>query len=483
MREFAVERFSIKNLLAGLFKVIDTPSLYNKYKQFLKPELFFQNDVSHEVLCFRILMSWLHDIYGRKWKEDLTMSSYESYIETFPGPREANEKAINFFKQASSDPDIKERMRSDLCFSFFVEYLKLICFTRHSEEIHEKYQHGKPDEAKILMEKTIGYISELGAIDEVSFDPALDLEKELYSQVSERDLKKVLFLGARGLDASLGGFEAGTLNLFIGLTNSGKSMMAHHLISRAITQKMGVHITCVEDRKASFIRKIISCLTGIPITTLKEFKNPLSGRLPTDEEKKLVQIAKENMVKYVKIDFIYGASVDAIHKRKLDYDTECRIKGNPIPVVDIVDYTGHIAGKTTGDKMYEKMRMAYGIRKDFALLNNKISFDFAQINREGSKKLSDEKTLEMSDLAGSFDLSQVCDNIISLNRSAYCKSNSLTKFVILKARDGEVGSISEIKVDFSCARYLTEQETVVTSKGVGIDTIKSLDYAALARVN
>jgi hypothetical protein len=173
----------------------------------------------------------------------------------------------------------------------------------------------------------------------------------------------------------------------------------------------------------------------------------------TDHERALIAQAKKDLQDWVRVDFVYGQGVDSIHKMKQEYDMFCMSRGIPVPIVDIVDYTGHIARLSPGDKMYEQLRNAYASRKDYMLSAGKIGFDFAQVNREGNKRLNEEKPLTMADLAGSYDLSQVCDNIISINRSDLLRESNQALLHVTKSRDGQVGDSYTVKTRFDIARY------------------------------
>ena len=122
--------------------------------------------------------------------------------------------------------------------------------------------------------------------------------------------------------------------------------------------------------------------------------------------------------------------------------------------VDIVDYSGHIAVKSTGDKMYEKYRNAFAERKNFCLLHNKIGFDFAQLNRSGFQKKEQGVLVSHGDLAGAYDLSQVCDNIIAFYRTADHEANHDIQLLITKVKDGEVTPKGyTVGENFKCARW------------------------------
>lgn len=234
-------------------------------------------------------------------------------------------------------------------------------------------------------------------------------------------------------------------------TITHNTMMCHHLIRRCVEMKIPAYVSCVEDRYKSFMYKNMASLTGISI---KRLKDPASL---TSAEWEDIKKYSDLMKKYIKVDFVYGQSVDTVHKLALDYDLECEIKGIPKPVVNIVDYTGHIAARSQGEKSFEKMRNAFAARKDFALKHEKICFDFAQVNREGNKKMQEDKLLTQSDLAGAYDLAQVCDNIISINRDSADITEHKCRLHICKSRDGGAGYTVRVNTEFYKARYLMEE--------------------------
>jgi hypothetical protein len=247
-------------------------------------------------------------------------------------------------------------------------------------------------------------------------------------------------------------------------------MMAHHLVRQCLANRQHVYVACVEDRKRSFVYKSVAALTGIRQSRLKkDFKNL------TRDELELIQAAQKLMKEYLKVDFIYGNNVEEVHKAALDYDLECENQNKAKPVVNIVDYTGHISSMSSGDKGFEKMRNAYAARKDFALKYNKICFDFAQVNRDGSKRLQEDKILTQSDLAGAFDLSQVCDNIISINRNSEDITQSRCRLHISKARDGAVGTTISVGTDFASARYVMDDCHVLHAPAEVLAQIKRLE--------
>lgn len=270
----------------------------------------------------------------------------------------------------------------------------------------------------------------------------------------ERVLNHPIEVEPLGVDNYYGFTIDGNHRFLLGdFTVTHNTMMCHHLIRQCLKNKIPAFVSCVEDRYDSFIRKAVACYTGIPMHALKRPQDLTASQvLQIEEFQKL-------MDEYIRVEFIYGESVDACHKAALEYENDLKLqkKHHRVPVVNIIDYSGHISGRSGGDKMYEKMRAAYGSRKDFALKYNKICFDFAQVNREGGKRLGDSHHLTQTDLAGAFDIAQVCDNIITINRNSEDVTKESCVLYLTKCRDGAAGVKIRVKTDFARARYDMEQ--------------------------
>lgn len=451
-----VQRFDFDPICAGVLRIIDNPILYSKYKSFLKEEWFFYNDSSDQARDLREVIKLLHTAHADGSKRaNVSIAWMKSWIPTkfiddVVGPR-----IVNSFNSWLNNINIKKSMADEKLFELFTDYLKVIVIAKGSKDFYESYQNGNPDLAAEYIQAIVSEIGSIGKEDREVLN-ALDMLSILEDAASKKH-NYAMYLGCPGLDTQIGGFEKQTLNLFISVTNGGKTTMSHHLIRQCLKNKIPAFVACVEDRRDSFIRKIVACYTGLEI---RQLKNPNNL---TPSEKNLIIECMQLMNEYIRVEFIYGESVSAIHKASAEYDLDLTLKGkiNRIPVVHIVDYTGHIAGKASGDKMYEKMRTAYGERKDYALKNHKICFDFAQVNREGSKKLGDNQYLSQTDLAGAFDIAQVCDNIITINRSAENVTNQTCVLALTKCRDGAVGVKIGVKTEFAKARYNMEDWDVI----------------------
>lgn len=447
MAQHVINKFDYNTICAGVLRMIQKPELFRRYKKFTEDtEFFFYNDISKPAKSLRNLISQLLSMDSEGKTGDLSIESFDSFLALMP-EGEARDDVRNLYARMRVDDIVKAKAADDGCFRNFLDYLKTLRIAKHATPMFQEYQAGNADKASEHMANALAEINEIKDPAVYNFDPVKNYEDVMLGK-DVGYIQEVLYLGCEPLDNAIGGFETQTLNVFISMPNGGKSTMCHHIIKRCFEQRKKVHVTCVEDRPKSFLCKLTACITGIPVSRLrKEYRSLTSSELADIER------VKKLMAEYLKVDFVYGQGVDMIHKAKLEYDLECKVKGNPAPVVDIIDYTGHIAGQSYGDKMYEKMRTAYGARKDFVLANNKIGFDFAQVNREGTRRANGDDSLTMADLAGSFDIAQVCDNIISINRNMVDRTEHKATLYVAKARDGEAGGIFRITTKYHIAQY------------------------------
>lgn len=472
MATHIINKFDFATICAGVLRLIEKPDLYQKYKKFLDSEFFFYGDTSKNARSLRKLIDLLKEIdtdrsgeYAGGRARGLSIQNVDSCIHHFLPDSELKISVIELFSYMRRDDDLKAKAADIECFRVFTDYLKTLRIAKHAAPMFKEYQEGKADDAAAYLSNMLSEINAIKDPSVYSFDPERNYEDVMVG----KDLgyiQDILNLGCAHIDSELGGFETQTLNVFISTPNGGKSTMCHHIIVQCFKAKKKVHVTCVEDRPKSFLSKLTAAWTGIEVRRLrKEFNNL------TTQEKEQIQELKKLMKLYLKVDFVYGQNVDLIHRSKLEYDLECKVNGWTVPVVDVIDYTGHIAGRSDGDKMYEKMRTAYAARKDFALANNKIAFDFAQVNREGSKRMKGNEVLTMADLAGSFDIAQVCDNIISINRDLLDRMSHKAILHICKARDGDVGGSFQVGTKFHIAQYDMDDCTWINAEK---DYVKSM---------
>ena len=445
-------RYDFEVIVAGVLKLISDKELLKKYKKFLDPEWFYYKDASDDRVALRGLIE-LVLTECEKNIDGITTESIDARIPIAIIDEKKKNLILGSYRAWRADERIIKCMADASLFDVFLNYLKILEIAKVTKTFSDKYQTGDVVEAMNIMSD--------------AFKSANDIGHAKIERLSSKDINEALKVDAKYTETALfpfsdpqgtemhpidkligGGFQRQTLNVFISVTGGGKSMLSHHLIEACIRRKKKVWVACLEDNKKSFIFKLIANMAGININILRKGVNNLSSDITNNIERAILEINK-----YLEVQFIYGKSIDEIHQMALEYDAQCLMNNEPIPYVNIVDYTGHAATKSSGEKTYEKMRNAYGARKDFALTNDKICFDFAQVNREGVKNLHADKDLTQADLAGAFDLSHVCDNIISINRGPMDLSNDTCRFHIGKARDGVNNITVRVKTNFAQASY------------------------------
>lgn len=446
MSRHIAHRYNFNTIAGGILRLITEPRLFRRYSEYIEPDLIYQNDDAENHKALREIVKIMHILKREDKLDQFSIPFIESQISVRKMDDQQILKIKTHFESWRNDSKIIEAMKDEGSFAAFIDYLKVLQVAKMSSEMYASYQSGDIARTAEVMEQALLNISKLDTSDADSFDVDSFVESMKYAK--ESSAEQVLYLGLEPFDDHLGAFEPQTLNVFISTTNGGKTQMAHHLISRCVKQKIKCWVGVLEDREKSFGYRLMSCLTGIHIHRLKKEYHQLD-----QSEKDAVETARQNIKKYVKAEFIYGVDIASIHKVAIDYDMECELKGLTKPLVSIIDYTGHVAHMTAGDGTHNQMRNAFAERKNYALKHNKICFDFAQVNREGSKGSRDDKILTHNDLAGSFNIAQVCDSIISINRSAMDVSDSTSKLHVAKARDGVVGMTVTVKTEFYRARY------------------------------
>lgn len=453
-------RFGFEPICAGILRLINRPSDFVRLNnsKFLDETYFLKDDNSHHANHLRFIIKTARIVLSESGNDvsKLSIPAVDqriSLLETNPEKAQEIKASLMLWMDNKS---IKAKIEQNETMETLLTYLKAMQFVKHSQELSNNYQQGYIDKAAKSLQDILSGIS---LLDQAMTENINTSEAEVMRFLESNSKQQTsysnrLFMGENTkVDAALGGFEPQTLTVFIAPTGGGKSAMCHHILRRAIAQKMYVHLFCVEDRYKSFLYKFLAAQTGIQINRLKKMDGLSS------QERLDIKLAIQNLNEYVKVQFIYGHSIETIHQISNEYDSMQRASGKPVPIIHIVDYTMHIAGFSRGEKTHEKIRTAYADRKNFVLKHNKIGFDFAQVNREGNKRLREEALISHADLAGSYDLSQVCDNIISINRSAQDMQMFTATLHIAKARDGELVNRINIKTQFDKSRFDMEIDT------------------------
>jgi hypothetical protein len=443
-----MSKFSPKNLQAVIVRLIKEPFLIEKFYDSLHPEDFIlgQQDIRKQALgrMIEVLLTY----YKENSLDNLNLGSFQARLNSY-ADSEVNDETRRQFSEMLQDDELMEISANDGILEVFMEIMQRNMTLRWFSDFKRQFSnndmknaitHGreffeKLEQVKIKDEGDFDYREVDTLFDSTKFDPTL-----------------CLATGLPELDLELcGGLEPATLTVFVAPPAGGKGQACSHIIQNCIKQKKYVHVTIVEDRKKTFLPRVLSGISEISVKRLKTEFNQL-----TPQELLRFNKAVQLMKKYVKLDFLYDSTVSEIHQRKLQWIKYCKLHGLPVPQVDILDYSGHVAVTAAGDKTHEKYLMAYAVRKNYALKHNMIGIDFAQVNRDGSKKMTGDDIITKNDLASSFDLSRVCDNIVTINRNDDQKAKNKAIFYMAKVRDAGAidGNKFEVETDYDYGRYL-----------------------------
>ncbi len=438
-------------ILSGLLRCIYNPDFLEKYVEFIKPKFFYEGETDVKVVAMRKLFELVIDLYSMR-RHKLILGSllgFEQEVKKL-ADGEVLDEALQIIHKLSTDEKLNKMSRDSAVEIQFLDLMKMTRVREWTTEFSRPWKSGRMDEAQELITKLSVELQQLNKHDYQVFDTK-NIVSFLESQ-SRHSGRRNFRIGISELDGPNGWIEPRTLNIFAAPTGKGKSMESNTICRLAILQGRYTHLTVVENRDENAIPRLVASLTGL---TINDIKNNFGSLSP--EMKRRVEKAQELIDKYITITFMYGEGIEAVHSMKTEIDNKRKVEGKPKIEIDLVDYTGHIVSYSSGsnsDPMHIRFRNAYARRKDFCLKTDKIGFDFVQINRSGTKKNDySGSSIDLGDLATSFDLSQVCDTIITINQSLTDAEVDEARFFVAKGREGGGGKSYLVKTMFKYGRF------------------------------
>lgn len=433
-------RFDSKFLKSALLRLMLEPHLLTKHKKFIDSSLF---NVSGNDSALAKIADTLID-WGKREESEPTPDGIWSKLNLMPDS-ELRTASLNLFNSMRMDEELVRLAKSDQVFGDFLKYVKCKVLITSHEQVNKNFKDGNYEGAFKSLEDGLNDIKSISVSDIQNAD--WDNSMEFLEDESNRPDKKFL-LGIDDFDLN-SGFEPQTLNLFVAMTGGGKTMCTVHLVRQAIKQQKYIYVAVVEDRKVSFLRRLYASMTDIPLNRLKNFHN-----LNPADRKKMLD-AQQKLKKYVTVEFIYGQPPDFINARMKELITLRKSKGQPAYEAAVIDYLQHIAPIGSGESEHQKLSMAMARLKDFALEQNLAIFTHQQINRDGARTTTkgDGGLIGMAELSTSFQVSFVCDTIISINRTEKMKEADEALFLVLKGREGSTDKKYIVKTRFDKAQY------------------------------
>jgi replicative DNA helicase len=304
---------------------------------------------------------------------------------------------------------------------------------------------------KSSFEEISGLINEaikLGSDNDFGYDYIVDFEKRF--ELKARD---PISTGWRLIDdICRGGLGKGELGVVIAPTGVGKSMALVHLGAQALKAgKNVVHYT-LELQDTTIASRYDSCITGVPLFDLHDFKDEIYEKIQDIEGKLIVKSyptksASPNMLK---------AHLERLRQR----DT----KVNMI-IVDYADLLkpnlSHKEKRIELENIYEELR---GIAQEFEC----TMWTASQTNRSGLNA----EVITMESISEAFNKCFVSDFIFSISRTAEDKLANTGRIFVAKNRNGPDGFIYPIFMDTRNVKIDVRQPTGETIEDIAANSVK-----------
>lgn len=259
------------------------------------------------------------------------------------------------------------------------------------------------------------------AVDELpdAVDVAIDFN------VAIDDPQQSLKTGIIPLDKATGGFERQTLTLLAARPSMGKSSLAFQIARNFASTKQKVIFFSLEMSKRMLWARA-AC--GALDIAWRDVKDRRLKQSQIDELKEMSMALGEKFGYNLRIDDSSRVAIDDIWKITAQYK----------PDVIIIDHSGLVAGKQSGEKDVKWLGRLSWAGKQIAKEYNLVSIMLQQLNRSVEYRSGHRPA--MSDLRDSGELEQNADNILFIHRDDYYdESNSdisETDLIIAKFRDG-----------------------------------------------
>jgi replicative DNA helicase len=246
-----------------------------------------------------------------------------------------------------------------------------------------------------------------------------------------------------------GSLVAGAQTIMMGPSNTGKTTaMVTIAVSNLAFEKKVCYISC-EDPKEQVSMKMMQSFFSI---TAKEISNT-SSRNFEEQSAQWAEVANKylHLFEWIKPGKMYVEDVIALIEVEQEKLVERGESGFDLV---IVDYPGILSSRDLKGTKEEWTEKRY-IYSQFRLLARKHSWHSLvpiQTNREGFKmNMGQNYTLEISDVAQGFGITNDADNVITINRSNEDYTVMRVRFFVAKTRTAEARStfMSETRYDLS----------------------------------
>lgn len=363
-------------------------------------------------------------------------------------------------------------------FRWSIDQLKELAAERQTDEaittgkeiLHRGVQDAKGEEKighlaarAYVLEKFADIDRELSMQDSPEGDARLEKD-DIWEEINNPKSAVGIKTGIPALDRVIGGHNNGELNLIVGYTNSGKSILASAQMpwSAAIEQGKNVVILTTETLRPQVRRRLISRHSRHPMFDLPKGINSndlKKGKeyLPPEQLKILPDIIDDftqnpNYGKLVIVQVPRNATITSCENRVLRYQREFDVDLVVIDSINLLRADRRFSSKR--EELASMLIEAKQFATTFADGRGVPVISPWQSNRESWKEAQEKGYYNSSALAETHEASTSADTIITiLEPSGDVGREVVMKVQVPKHRDGEKASAMDINVDYATAYW------------------------------
>jgi KaiC/GvpD/RAD55 family RecA-like ATPase len=314
----------------------------------------------------------------------------------------------------------------------------------------------------------------------------------------------------------VGSLHRGDLTVFMGPSNSGKTSALVTIAAANIKMKKRIIYFTHEQKDKDIRKKVIQSITGISLNDINDWMRLANkdGTMSTEAQRSDIgqqilaaEVILEEYLVYIPYSKAGEMHVEnVINEIKLQQEKLIATKGKGFDML-IEDYPAKLQSKAFNTRKADsRIEMEY-VYDQFQILAKELnlhSLVAAQTNREGFKMSNkqnssgEKRLLDQGDIAESFGVVRIADNVITINRGTEEIKNGTVIFNISKSRSNSTGHQfkSLTKMDRSMT-HSPSLECSVLKNGQNIadtipvlkrelmwskETVKPSSYEALASI-
>ena len=320
---------------------------------------------------------------------------------------------------------------------------KILKFARIQElkiamAISTKELKEKPEDQEVweaAEERIKKALSTNKAVD-TGYDFLIDREK-FYSELNLTTSAAEKFSPGLPMIESLvkSGWQRGELHAFMALTGQGKSLALSKVAVENLKRHKKVVFISLELAWVTVCQRFVGQFAQVDINEILSQKHNIEDVF----ESYLKDLHDKNLFN-IKQYALGSPTVNDIRA----FLTNLKSKGFQFDVV-IVDYAGEIK-QYSGVKTYESQAMIMRDLKCMAQEENCVVVTAIQSNKEGTK-LGEAESLNLGNMAASFDQAQKLDSIWSITRNPDEANAGLGRVTGVKVRNGQTGACFPVRFD------------------------------------